>query len=233
MTAGLPGLLDGATHLILDFDGVVADSEPLFRRSWNRALSTVGHSVAEEDYWLHWSSLGEGLEGEAARSGLELSPTEMEALRSLQADTYAEFCRRGMVPLAPGAEELLALLAQKGLRLQGWAIASNTESRLVKRVLREAGAPLPPLLVGGEGLRRKPAPDIFLRASRTLGAEPARCLVVEDSVKGIRAALAGGFPVIRILNSQNRFHQAPAIMDLKGLQPLVAALAGLEEDGDA
>ncbi|MGM0627877.1 MAG: hypothetical protein ACQETZ_06940, partial [Candidatus Fermentibacterota bacterium] len=63
MTNGLTALLSGATHLILDFDGVVADSEPLFRRSWNHALSSVGHRVSEEDYWLHWSSLGEGLEG--------------------------------------------------------------------------------------------------------------------------------------------------------------------------
>ncbi len=233
MTNGLTALLSGATHLILDFDGVVADSEPLFRRSWNHALSSVGHRVSEEDYWLHWSSLGEGLEGELSRSGLELSEARRERLRAMQREAYAGYCRQGLVPLARGARELLGLLEEGGCGLRGWAIASNTDSRLVEEVLRRAEAPLPPLLVGGEGLNRKPAPDIFLRASELLEAEPARCLVVEDSVKGIRAALAGGFPVVRVLNPQNRSHGAPAMLHLEGLAPLSRALTERRHDGDA
>lgn len=233
MSIGLPELLSGATHLILDFDGVVADSEPLFRRSWNHALSSVGHSVSEEDYWLHWSSLGEGLEGELSRSGLELSEARRERLRAMQRKAYTGYCRRGLVPLAPGAGELLELLLERDCGLRGWAIASNTDSRLVEEVLRRAGAPLPTHLIGGEGVNRKPAPDIFLRASGLLEAEPASCLVVEDSIKGIRAALAGGFPVVRVLNPQNRSHRAPAMLDLEGLAPLYQALTERRLDEDA
>jgi len=233
MIKGLPTLLSDATHLILDFDGVVADSEPFFRSSWNHALSAVGHSVSEEDYWLFWSSLGGGLDGELSRSGLELSEVRRHRLREMQRKAYSGYCREGLVPLAPGAGELLDLLSQGDFCLEGWAIASNTDSRLVEEVLKRAEAPLPPLIVGGEGLNRKPAPDIFLRASGLLEAEPARCLVVEDSIKGIRAALAGGFPVVRVLNPQNRSHGAPAMLDLEGLAPLYRTLTERRHQGDA
>lgn len=225
MSHDLSAMLDEATHLILDFDGVLAASEPFFRRSWNHALATVGHYVSEADYWLHWSSLGEGLEGEASRSGLALAESERERLRALQSKAYASYCREGLVPLAPGARRLLDLLSCGECGLQGWAIASNTDSQLVEEVLRRAEAPLPPLLVGGEGLNRKPAPDIFLRAAGLLRAEPGRCLVAEDSVKGIRAAKSGGFPVVRVLNPRNRSHRARAVMDVEGLEPFVRALA--------
>src|SRR6056297_258768 len=156
MIKGLPTLLSDATHLILDFDGVVADSEPFFRSSWNHALSAVGHSVSEEDYWLFWSSLGGGLDGELSRSGLELSEVRRHRLREMQRKAYSGYCREGLVPLAPGAGELLDLLSQGDFCLEGWAIASNTDSRLVEEVLKRAEAPLPPLIVGGEGLNRKP-----------------------------------------------------------------------------
>jgi HAD superfamily hydrolase (TIGR01509 family) len=225
MATGLMELLAGCAYLVMDFDGVLADSEPLFRRSWNRALATVGHSVSEEDYWLYWSSLGQGLEGEASRSGLGLTADDMERLRDLQRATYSAYCRSGIVPLADGAKELMELLNRQRCGLQGWAIASNTESGLVREVLRHGGAPEPKLLVGGEGLRRKPAPDIFRRAAELLEAAPADCLVVEDSAKGISAARAGGFPVVRVLNGQNRFHRSKALMDLDGLQPLLSDLA--------
>jgi beta-phosphoglucomutase len=44
--------------------------------------------------------------------------------------------------------------------------------------------------------RGKPFPDLFLLAARTLGVPPARCLVIEDSAAGVRAALAGGMQVV-------------------------------------
>jgi sugar-phosphatase len=73
----------------------------------------------------------------------------------------------------------------------------------VERLLRAGGAPVPPV-IGGEGLRPKPAPDIFLAAARHLGLPPAATLVVEDTEKGIRAARAGGFPVLLVRNRYNR-----------------------------
>ena len=49
-----------------------------------------------------------------------------------------------------------------------------------------------------EGVAKKPAPDIFLVAAEDLGAEPGRCLVFEDSLAGVEAALAAGMRVIAL-----------------------------------
>jgi hypothetical protein len=49
----------------------------------------------------------------------------------------------------------------------------------------------------------KPAPDSFLLAAERLGVEPSRALVVEDSLAGIAAARAGGFPVLGILSTHS------------------------------
>lgn len=229
MARSLSDICRSCTHLVLDFDGVLADSEPLYRRSWNLALAEVDHSVSEDDYWLYWSSLGEGLEGEAERAGLDIDDDLARRMRGIQRAAYERLCLRGEVPMAAGAERLLSLLVSGRAGLFGWAVASNTDSRLVRAVMERAGAPLPDHLVGGEGLRRKPAPDIFLRAASLLDAEPEGCLVVEDSLKGIRAARAGGFPVVRMLNAQNRGHSAPADADVDGLDALAEAL--LEREG--
>ena len=224
MGHGLSSVPDGCTHLILDFDGVLADSEPLFRRSWNAALEEVGHRISEEDYWLHWSSLGEGLEGEIARRNLSIDSEQADRLRRRQRREYEGLCAAGEIPLARGAHRLLQVLQSASDFPRGYAVASNTESGLVREILRLGRAPVPDLIVGGEGLRRKPAPDIFLRAAELLGVPPERALVVEDSIKGIRAALAGGFPVVRVLNQQNFRHQAPALADLQSLEQLTEML---------
>lgn len=233
MEERLSEIVRSCKYLVLDFDGVLADSEPLYRRSWNEALAGIGHSVDEEDYWLYWSSLGQGLEGELARTGLRVDGDEKARLRERQKGVYATLCGNGEVPMARGAGRLLRSLNEGRTGLLGWAIASNTRSGLVRTVLNRAGMPVPGLLVGGEGLRRKPAPDIFLRAASLLEASPEECLVAEDSIKGIRAARAGGFPVLRVLNDQNRGHSAPADAEVEDLDVLADALNEWKDRRDA
>ncbi len=188
--------------VLFDFDGVLADSEPFFRRSWNAALEPWGHSITPEDYWLYWSSLGEGLEGEIRRNGLQNIDAD-QAARS-QREIYEGYCRRGDIPLFPRVKMLLARLSSASeMSIPPFCIASNTRSWIVKEILQHCNAHIP-ALVGGEGLRKKPAPDIFLLAASRLGVMPSDILVFEDSWKGIRAAEEGGFQSVLVLNDLNR-----------------------------
>lgn len=208
--------------LIFDFDGVLADSEPWFRRSWNHALSRWGHIIPEEDYWLYWSSLGQGLEGEIRRNGLKgIDPAEA---RDVQRRTYEGYCREGLIPLFPGAAELLENLSSGGTRRR-WCIASNTVSDLVRTILASSGS-MAPEIIGGEGLPPKPAPDIFLRAAERFGVHPRNALVFEDSQKGISAALEGGFPFVLVRNRCNRgldISSEVRLEDIGGLLQVMAA----------
>jgi len=209
--------------LIFDFDGVLADSEPWYRRSWNDALAPWGHVIPERDYWLYWSSMGEGLEGEIRRCGLRGIDPDLAAAR--QRAAYGEYCREGRIPLFPGVVELLESLSRERPDGRRFCIASNTVSDLVRTVLVEAGAPVP-TIVGGEGLRPKPFPDIFLRAAESFGTAPGDALVFEDSQKGMTAAAAGGFPCVLVRNRCNRdldiSHEA-CLEDIGGLLRMLGA----------
>lgn len=204
-TAGsksLEAVIDDADAMLLDFDGVIADSEPFFRRSWNRALEPWGHIIPEKDYWKFWSSLGEGLPGEIERRGLSSVDPELAARR--QKEFYLEFVEDGMIPLFPGSVELLEAL-DSGV---GWAgrpfcIASNTPAPLIRDILSARGAPVPNI-VGGAGLEKKPSPAIFMEASSRIGCSPRSTVVLEDSWKGVAAAERGGFVSVLIMNRYNR-----------------------------
>ena len=93
-----------ADAILLDFDGVLADSEPVFRRSWNEALEPWGHTIGEKEYWRYWSSLGEGLEGEIRRNDLRRIDAEEAGRR--QKTAYRRFVENGDVALFPGEQHV-------------------------------------------------------------------------------------------------------------------------------
>jgi len=212
-------LLRDSELLLFDFDGVLADSEPFYRESWNRALEPWNHLIDEEEYWLHWSSLGEGLEGEIRRHSLH--DVDSEAATATQKSIFEEFCLEGLIPLFEGVGELLRELIS--LQEQGrmkLAIASNTSAGLVREVLTKNGAPVP-FIVGGDGLRKKPFPDIFIRAASLMGVSPSSTLVFEDARKGIIAADRGGFRSVFVENSQNRAMKAGGLCRIPGVGHLL------------
>jgi beta-phosphoglucomutase-like phosphatase (HAD superfamily) len=60
--------------------------------------------------------------------------------------------------------------------------------------------------------RGKPAPDLFLHAARSLGAEPARCLVIEDSEAGVAAAKSAGMAVWRFIGGSHLRERSAALL---------------------
>ncbi|CAN5579841.1 hypothetical protein BH24DEI1_BH24DEI1_09350 [soil metagenome] len=80
---------------------------------------------------------------------------------------------------------------------------------------------MPRRYAAGEGVRAKPAPDLYLLAAQGLGVVPAACVVLEDSPTGAAAALAAGMRCLAVPSSAH----AKAGMAALGLEPL----AGLEE----
>jgi HAD superfamily hydrolase (TIGR01509 family) len=220
---GIGGLIGSSEAMLLDFDGVLADSEPFFRNSWNAALEPWGHSIPEEDYWKYWSSLGEGINGEIRRHGLVSVDREIAAAR--QAEIYRDYVEKGVIPLFPGAADLLEELAEgPGWGGRPYCIASNTPAPLIRTVLERAGAPVP-VVVGGEGLEKKPSPAIFLKAAQRLGATPSKTVVLEDSWKGIAAAGRGGFTALLVLNRYNGDLHIDSEFRVTGLHPVIESLS--------
>ena len=197
----LHALLDSCQGVILDFDGLIADSEPFHYRAYNEVFERYGHTIDPEEYWIEFTSKGTGLQGEIERYNLKLDvePTE---LRQQKFEVYSRFCESGEIQLFPEARRFIEALS----RTFQLAIASGSWEHDIRAILKHAQAEsLVPTVLGKDPSRReKPHPDIFLKAAETLGLPPQKCLVVEDALKGLTAAQAAGIPCVIILNALNQ-----------------------------
>jgi HAD superfamily hydrolase (TIGR01509 family) len=176
--------------VIFDFDGTLVDTEPLYYKANYDALKLFGHHINENEYYHYWSLLGQGLQGEIERYGLD--SVDVSSVRSIAVDNYHRLVQSRPIPLFPHAQDVLTWLPAKGFRI---AIASNTERDLINKILTLSGIHITDVtVVGGDTFKPKPAPDIFLAALHHLGVDRDRCLILEDTDKGVRAARAAGIP---------------------------------------
>jgi HAD superfamily hydrolase (TIGR01509 family) len=177
---------DALELIIFDCDGVLVDSERLSIRIDAIFLERLGWPMSPEEIVERW----------VGRSDADMR-TEIEAHIGgpIQPDVEEEFGRiyreifdRELAPV-DGIREALDLITIPR------CVASSGKHDNIRRNLALTG------LSGYFGERifsatdvdyGKPAPDLFIFAARTLGAEPSRCAVVEDSVYGVEAALAAG-----------------------------------------
>lgn len=95
------------------------------------------------------------------------------------------------VVVKPGARELIDYVVLKNIPR---AIASSSSMAIINAVVSAMGwdDAIPQRFSADDDQRGKPAPDVYLRAARTMGFDPADCLAIEDSPNGARAAVAAG-----------------------------------------
>jgi HAD superfamily hydrolase (TIGR01509 family) len=179
------------TELVLfDLDGVLVDSEPISTRVLMAVLAEVGlpmDGAAAEQRFLG-RSRGESVAFIEQQLGRAV-PQDFVA--NWQAQVFAAF-RQELKPV-PGIAAALDQLTVP------FCVASGSDPARIQLSLELAG--LLPRFEGrifsaAQVARGKPAPDLFLFAARSLGAAPARCVVVEDSLPGVQAAVAAGMPVL-------------------------------------
>jgi HAD superfamily hydrolase (TIGR01509 family) len=187
----LPGRFRAA---VFDFDGLLVDSEPAWARSEERLLARHGHAYTEEDRReTVGRSIDQSIAAYAARLGLPSD--QVPALRAeLVALARSEYV--AAFPTRPGAVELVAALDGR-MRL---AVASNTDRELV-----EAGLAATPfatsfdvVVAGDDGVRSKPAPDLYVLACGRLGVAPRDAIAFEDSASGVQAGRAAGLTVVAV-----------------------------------
>ncbi|MEV6300565.1 HAD-IA family hydrolase [Actinoplanes sp. NPDC051861] len=175
--------LPGIDAVLLDMDGTLVESHAAVERAWKVWAAEYG---ADPDAVL------------AVAHGAPAPTTARRFLPDLDDDALLAAAARQLdlqyddlsdVTAAPGAHELLAVLASRSLP---WAVVTSADVRLAKARLGAAGI-VPPLLVTVEDIAEgKPAPDGYLHAAAALGVPPTRCLVVEDAEVGVAAGRAAG-----------------------------------------
>ncbi len=111
-------------------------------------------------------------------------------------DAMCALAQQGKIPLKKGARELLEAVKGQSIPM---AVASSSGQTTIATYLDSVGVTAYfDALITGNGLNSKPAPDIFLKAAAALNAEPEKCLVLEDSINGIKAGRAAGMTVAMI-----------------------------------
>ncbi|MPL85452.1 6-phosphogluconate phosphatase [bioreactor metagenome] len=175
--------------VLFDCDGVLVDSEPATFALIQSDFAAHGLTMeipALEDLFIGGTIEGVAEQGRALGARLPADWVERYYPR-----LYARL--RAGTPLMPGVATLLARLDAEGIP---FAVGSNGRGAKMEATLGQhpkIRARLEGLLFSGQDLGcPKPAPDLYLHAARALGADPARCVVIEDSATGARAAKAAG-----------------------------------------
>lgn len=199
MTSSIPALgtltAEGSSlqAVLLDMDGTLVDTEGYWWDAESEAFAELGHVLKDE-----WREVVVG--GPMTRSaGFLIEATQaditVEELTVLLNEKFIERLRRG-VQLVPGARRLLAELSLHGVPT---ALVSASHRAVVDEMLVWLGAENFDHTVAGDELTRtKPHPDPYLTAARRLGADPARCAVIEDTVTGVTSAEAAGCRVVAV-----------------------------------
>lgn len=181
--------------IIFDCDGVLVDSEVLAIRGERAALEAMGLLYSPEEYvrrfvGLHDAAFFDQLkEDYRARHSRDAAPNFEERVLDGR--------RREMPALTiiAGADTALIAARESVGRI---AVASSARAVFLDGKLRRMGLydlASPHIYSADLVAAGKPAPDIFLYAAAKIGADPARCLVLEDSVNGVKAGLAAGMTV--------------------------------------
>ena len=200
--------------VIFDLDGVLIDSEPIHYRAFVKTLENEGiRNVSFEYYKKFVGSTNQHMWEVAIRDfGLT---KDIALLRKIDEENREAFLKDdGYIPL-PGATELVKDLHRHHVKL---AVASSSPQIYIQDAANSLHIQDCFLeLVTGESVKDpKPAPDIFLKAAKLLGAVPNSCTVIEDSSNGVRAAKAAGMicVALRNPNSGNQdLSQADWILD--------------------
>jgi len=189
--------------IVFDFDGVIANSEPLHCRAFQAVLASESVALSDEDYYARYLGFDDvGAFTEIAKDrALAWDARHVATLVARKAIAMEALERQGSV-LFPGAADAI----RRAAAALPIAIASGAIGPEIRRALdREQLTALFAAIVAAEDtLRSKPAPDPYARAVEMLRAAtgvalaPHECLAIEDSRWGLASARAAGLKTVAV-----------------------------------
>jgi len=174
--------------IIFDMDGLLVDSERVWYMAEDDFIQSYGHVYTEE---AREAIVGLRLDEFIAKlkAIYNLEPSVQDLSRQLEKMVL------DLIPLEvqvqPGAQEMIDYVSKNDIP---HAIASSSSMNVINTTLAAQGwADLFKVrCTADDDINGKPAPDVYLRAAKTLGVDPEKCLALEDSPNGARAAVAAG-----------------------------------------
>ncbi|MBQ9983921.1 MAG: HAD family phosphatase [Lachnospiraceae bacterium] len=185
--------------VVFDMDGVIFDSEKLYRKHWmitgaeygiseetmRELCNLIAGSTKERNEKLLKSRFGEDFDYDTFR-GKTMSRMDQDILKN-------------GVELKPGVVELFCYLKDNGYKI---GLATSTQQERAQRNLTNAGIIeyFDHIVYGGVVANGKPAPDIYLKACEDLGVRPEEAMGIEDSLNGVKSSATAGLYTVMVVD---------------------------------
>src|ERR1700759_656959 len=182
---------------IFDLDGVIVDTAIYHYKAWKRLANSLGFDFTEEqNEQLKGVSRVRSLELILGWGGVTKTPAEQEVLATQKNTWYVDMISH-MTPaeILPGAKEFLEACRAAGLKTALGSASKNSMMILEKINLVDM---FDAVIDGNKVSKAKPDPEVFLKGAEAVGVPPAQCVVFEDAIAGIEAAIAGGMKSVGI-----------------------------------
>lgn len=183
----------GPQAVLLDLDGTLVDTEGIWWAAESEVFADLGHVLDDAHREVVVGGpMSRSLGHLMTVTGTTATLAELTAAINTR---FEELIARG-APLMPGARRLLTELTAHGIPT---ALVSASHRRTIDAMLRSLGPEHFAFSVAGDEVTRtKPDPEPYLTAAARLGADPAACVVVEDTLTGVASAEAAGCRVIAV-----------------------------------
>ncbi len=185
--------------VVFDMDGVLIDTEKIYRQSWKKNAATIGMSEDEMEHWCDWIAGGNTESNARLFKSIRGEDFDYLAFRQRTMDLFNEHVAKYGIDIKPYVEDTLKFLKEKGIKI---AVATSTSrDRAMQRLESVHIAEyFDEMVCGDEIAKGKPDPDIYYRACEKLGIEPEMAVAVEDSMNGVVSASVAGLYTVMVVD---------------------------------
>ena len=204
--------------VIFDMDGVLVDTGWAHKQSWYDLAEKDGFKMSDDFFYKTFGMRNDQII--PMLTGQDTSSEEIERLSLWKEERYRDIIAEKLT-LPSGVGELLGDLKNSGFLM---AVGSSAPKDNLDLVLERVKIHdyFDACVTGEEVTEGKPAPETFLKAAQKLGLSPNCCVVVEDAVQGVEAAIAAGMPVIAVTTTRERSALSAANIIVDDLSELKA-----------
>jgi beta-phosphoglucomutase-like phosphatase (HAD superfamily) len=219
--------------IVFDFDGVIADSEPLHYRAFRDVLAPLGITLTERDYYARYLGFDDVgvFERIAEDAGQVWIRERFVALGAEKAHLMEALESDGSILFPGAADAVRRAAADVPLAIASGALRVEIERVLAREDLRRFFSAI---VAAEDAAETKPAADPYLRAvkelSRAVGAaiDPSECAAIEDSKWGLQSARAAGLRTVAVAHSYDASALVPADLTIRSINDLdLRSLAAL------
>jgi beta-phosphoglucomutase len=211
--------------IVFDFDGVIANSEPLHLLAFQQALGDAGITLTAEEYYRRYLGFDDVgmLEALTKDRGIDATPDQVQTLVTRKGAKMQSMMHSGSV-LFPGAKDFVV----KAAAAVPIAIASGALRHEIDDITKSAGIAslFAAVVASGDTPQSKPSPDPYrlafqkLREHTGLDLDPRRCVAIEDSRWGLESAAGAGLRCVGVTTSYPAGELKGAELVVEGLKTL-------------